>query len=65
MSRPFRLYDYMRRALRKSLARQILYQVLMRFYKEEIVQTLRHRRNSHSNKDETDTVIHMDFEGRK
>ncbi|MGF7157131.1 hypothetical protein [Bartonella heixiaziensis] len=33
--------------------------------KEEIVQTLRHRRSSHSNEDETSTVIHMDFEERK
>ncbi|EJF79372.1 Uncharacterised protein [Candidatus Bartonella washoeensis] len=33
--------------------------------KEEIVQTLRHRRNSYSNEDETDTVIHMDLEKHK
>ncbi|WP_156851406.1 hypothetical protein [Bartonella refiksaydamii] len=32
---------------------------------KEILQTLRRRKGSHSNEDETDAVIHMDFEEHK
>ncbi|EJF79925.1 hypothetical protein MCO_00502 [Bartonella sp. DB5-6] len=32
---------------------------------KEILQTLRRRKSSHSNEDETDAVIHMDFEEHK